>query len=147
MRWARKATGSAAVIVNPRGEVLLVRRAYTPNDWVLPGGNADADESPVETVVREVAEEVGLVAHPERLTGVYYQADHHAGEFIHFVFRCSVDDGAVPNIRAGEIEDCGFFAPDSLPVPMSDSTQRGLRDGLTTASQPLPITLPMGSER
>jgi 8-oxo-dGTP diphosphatase len=57
--WARKATGSAAVIVDDEGNVLLLRRAYPPGDWVLPGGNREVGESPVETAVREVAEETG----------------------------------------------------------------------------------------
>ncbi|MDP8904360.1 MAG: NUDIX hydrolase [Chloroflexota bacterium] len=90
MEWVRKATGSAMVIVNGEGAVLLIRRAYPPHDWVLPGGNAEAGESPVETATREVFEETGLRVLPKRLTAVYYQADHRAGEFIHFVFACTM---------------------------------------------------------
>jgi len=52
MEWVRKATGSAVVIVNGRGEVLVLRRSYPPFDWVLPGGNAEVGESPVETALR-----------------------------------------------------------------------------------------------
>ena len=60
MDWVRKATGSAVVITDPAGRVLLLRRAYPPFDWVLPGGNAEAGESSVETALREVREETGL---------------------------------------------------------------------------------------
>jgi ADP-ribose pyrophosphatase YjhB (NUDIX family) len=45
MEFARKATGSAGALVDPSGRVLLVRRAYPPHGWVMPGGNADADKS------------------------------------------------------------------------------------------------------
>ncbi len=39
--------------------------------WNLPGGGVEANESPWDAVIREVAEEVGLVARVERLLGVY----------------------------------------------------------------------------
>jgi ADP-ribose pyrophosphatase YjhB (NUDIX family) len=39
--------------------------------WNLPGGRVEANESPWDAVVREVAEEVGLMARVERLLGVY----------------------------------------------------------------------------
>lgn len=146
MEWVGKATGSAAIITDEGGRVLLVRRAYPPFDWVLPGGNAQAGESPVDTVVREVAEETGLAARPERMTGVYYQADHRAGEYIHFVFRCSIEPDADIRIDTGEVADQGFFPANALPEPMSLSTRRRLNDGLEPASLDLPVSLPRQSE-
>jgi 8-oxo-dGTP diphosphatase len=146
MEWARKATGSAAVITNEEGDVLLVRRAYAPREWVLPGGNAEADESPVDTLLREVAEETGLAARPERLTGVYYQADHRAGEFIHFVFRCAPEPEAAMRIEPAEVAEYGFFPANSLPEPMSPSTMRRLADALSPVSLDLPVSLPPRSE-
>ena len=146
MDWVRKATGSAAVITDDRGRVLLLKRAYPPGDWVLPGGNAEADESPVGTVRREVREELGIELEPERLTGVYYQADHPAGEFIHFVFRGALDADAGIRIDPSEVAEHGFFETDALPEPISPSTRRRLTDGLREASLDLPLTLPPRSE-
>jgi ADP-ribose pyrophosphatase YjhB (NUDIX family) len=113
---------------------------------VLPGGNAETSESPVDTVVREVAEETGLVARPERLTGVYYQDDHRGGEFLHFVFRCSVDQGADIRPDPAEVAEHGYFPTDALPEPMSPSTRRRLTDGLSPTSLDLPVRLPPRSE-
>ena len=59
MDYARKAVGSAGALMTPDGHVLLVRRAYPPNDWVMPGCNAEAEESPITTMQREVLMEVG----------------------------------------------------------------------------------------
>jgi ADP-ribose pyrophosphatase YjhB (NUDIX family) len=39
--------------------------------WNLPGGRVEANESPWDAVIREVAEEVGLTARVERLLGAY----------------------------------------------------------------------------
>ena len=146
MDWARKATGSAVVITNPRGEVLVMRRAYPPHDWVLPGGAAEAGESPIGTATREVFEEMGLHIRPDRLTGVYYQADHRAGEFIHFVFACRID--GPEGIRADPVEvaEFGFFGREDLPAPMSPSTRRRLLDGLEPEAQRLPVDLPPRAE-
>ena len=136
MRWARKATGSAVVLTRSDGSVLLLRRAYPPYDWALPGGNAEADESPTDTAIREVFEETGLRIEPDRLAGVYYQADHRAGEFIHFVFTALVPDDPAIHPDSGEVAEFGFFARDSLPEPMSPSTRRRLLDGDGLGGEP-----------
>lgn len=49
-----------ALILNEAGEVLLVRDVTNHDTWGLPGGRLNADESPIDGLVREVREEVGL---------------------------------------------------------------------------------------
>lgn len=146
MEYARKATGSAAVIQEGQGKVLLVRRAYPPHDWILPGGIAESDESPADTVRREVQEELGISVRVVALAGVYYQADHRAGEFIHFVFRCTLDGSASLRSDPEEVAEHGWFAADGLPEPMSASTQRRLVDALTPTEFVQVLTLPPRSE-
>jgi ADP-ribose pyrophosphatase YjhB (NUDIX family) len=146
MDFVRKAMGSAAAMVAPDGRVLLVRRAYPPHDWVMPGGIAEADESPVETLEREVGEELGLEVHADRLTGVYYQRDHRAGEFVHFVFVARIPTDPAVTAAPDEIAEWALFAPDSLPEPMSPSTRRRLVDALDGRTLTLPIELEPHSE-
>ncbi len=68
--------GADAALFDEQGRILLVRRV-DDDTWGLIAGWVDANESPEETVVREVAEEVGLVARVDRLVGVFAR---HAGE-------------------------------------------------------------------
>ena len=146
MEYARKATGSAAAITDAQGRVLLVRRNYPPHDWVLPGGNAEPGESPIETVLREVREELFVDVTPRALAGVYYQADHRAGEFLHFVFHCDVTDVNAPQPNPEEIADYGYWPAHALPEPMSESTRLRIRDAVTLEPMRLPVSLPPRSE-
>lgn len=55
---------SAAILIH-KGRVLLVQRAADddfPNLWEVPGGTADKYETIVQCAIRELYEEVGLVA-------------------------------------------------------------------------------------
>jgi 8-oxo-dGTP diphosphatase len=66
----RRRIAAYGVAADGDGRVLLVRashRSNTPGVWNLPGGGIEHGEDPAEAVVREFAEETGLVV---RVTGV-----------------------------------------------------------------------------
>jgi 8-oxo-dGTP diphosphatase len=56
---ARSIRVSAAVIMNDRDELLLVRKAGT-TAFMQPGGKPERGETPAETLSRELYEELGL---------------------------------------------------------------------------------------
>jgi 8-oxo-dGTP diphosphatase len=58
----QKILAAAAVIINERNEVLLIRRGHEPakGKWSLPGGSVQPAETPAKAAVREVREETGL---------------------------------------------------------------------------------------
>jgi mutator protein MutT len=71
----RKAAAVAVVVVeDEQGTgILLTTRPETmrahPGQWALPGGRIDAGETPEQTALRELAEELGLVVCPEVVLG------------------------------------------------------------------------------
>ncbi len=60
------------VVVNTRGELLLVKRDVEPKkgQWCLPGGFIELGEAPEEGALRELAEETGLSGRIDSLLGV-----------------------------------------------------------------------------
>lgn len=60
-----------AVVHDPAGRLLLVRRAHEPHAglWSLPGGRVEAGETLEQAVRREVAEETGLVVRVGAVAG------------------------------------------------------------------------------
>jgi mutator protein MutT len=60
---------AGAVIRDPAGRLLLVRRGHAPSAdlWSVPGGRIEPGESPAEAAVREVREETGLEVAVDRL--------------------------------------------------------------------------------
>lgn len=82
----------AAVLQQPDGAVLLVQRPLHKSMggmWEFPGGKVETFETPQETMVRELFEEIGIqtsIEHIEPFTFVSYTYDHFHLNM--FVFRC-----------------------------------------------------------
>lgn len=81
------ARGAKAVILNPRGEVLIVRRSSThlhaPLTNDIPGGKVEPGETMREGLVREIQEEVGIDVTdlPLQLIGSRYFPDYYGREY------------------------------------------------------------------
>ena len=63
------------VVVNDKGQILLIRRTDNGNH-ALPGGGMDLGESITQAAVREVKEETGLDVELTGLVGIYTNPRH-----------------------------------------------------------------------
>ncbi|GAB3925849.1 hypothetical protein GCM10029976_019690 [Kribbella albertanoniae] len=66
-KQARKRVGADAILRDEGGRILLVDPDYKP-DWDLPGGMIEANEPPLDGVLRELNEELNLQLDPSDLT-------------------------------------------------------------------------------
>jgi 8-oxo-dGTP diphosphatase len=70
---------SAVVLLRPDGAALAVRKAGT-RMFMFPGGKPEPGESPLDTAVREVAEETGIRLRPQELVSLGVQEAAAANE-------------------------------------------------------------------
>ena len=87
---------AGAVIRDERGRILLQEKNFEPG-WFLPGGGIDPGEHPEDTLVREVAEETGLVVRPVKVLlivgGVPFRYEYPNGDRVEItgpIYRCEV---------------------------------------------------------
>jgi ADP-ribose pyrophosphatase YjhB (NUDIX family) len=101
------------------GKILMVREK-SDGLWSLPGGWADVNLSPSESIEKEIREESGYIAKARKLVALYDLRKHsHPTHFYHIyksLFLCDLEGGE-PQINI-EISAIDFFAPDDLP-PLS----------------------------
>jgi len=108
--------GADAAVFDDHDRILLVRRA-DDGKWGLVSGWVDPNESPEQTVVRELAEEAGVQARVDGLVGVFYR-EARAGEHPHgtvsIVFLCDVTGGR-PTPQLHEVTEVAWRAIDDVP--------------------------------
>lgn len=104
------------------GRILLVREIEDFGRWAMPGGWADVNHSPSESVIREVREESGLEVTVRKLAAVYDRTRQghtppHPFNVYRLFFICDVV-GGVP--KAGlETSEVAFFDENQIPEDLS----------------------------
>lgn len=122
--WRKAEYGYATPKVDVRafimqdGKVLLIREDVDEGRWTLPGGWADVNETPSESVVREVEEECGYKVQTQSLLAVLdREKQGHTPPMPYHVyklfFHCRIVGGA-PRATS-ESSESRFFAIDELP--------------------------------
>lgn len=110
----------AAVIHNPAGKLLLQEKA-SGEGWSLPVGAIEPGETPEQAIIREVAEETGLVVAPVGILGVFggkdFRYTYPNGDHVEYVvtlFKCRIveNDGTWTD---SETQSLGYFGEDEMP--------------------------------
>ncbi|MBI2850401.1 MAG: NUDIX hydrolase [Chloroflexi bacterium] len=107
----------AAGILFRDNKVLLGKRCsdrdFYPDTWDLPGGHCKDNETPEETLLRELKEELGIT-----ITEFNYVALLHEpkvslyGEYYYHIYLVTNWLGAVRNLTTGEHSEIRWFEPD-----------------------------------
>jgi 8-oxo-dGTP pyrophosphatase MutT (NUDIX family) len=133
MLWLSTAT---AVVFDADGRVLLARRADN-GAWCPPGGIIDPAEEPADAAVREVFEETGVIAIPDRLVAVavappitYPNGDEV--QYLDLMFRCRAVSGEA-RVNDSESVEVGWYPLDALPN-LSEWTLRLLAQAASGAA-------------
>ena len=102
-----------------RHYVLLIERGRDPfaGTWALPGGFVDYGEDPDQAIVREVAEETGLVGLPLRQFRVFGRPDRDPrGHTVTIVYQAELV-GELPAVIGGDdAASARWFPLDELPL-------------------------------
>ena len=102
---------AAGLILNSSGRVLLLKHRFRGGSgWGIPGGFIEADEQPEAALRRELREEIGLELPTAELFRVRTLKNLRQIEIIFY----SETEAAVKTL-SDEIEESGWFTPDSLP--------------------------------
>jgi 8-oxo-dGTP pyrophosphatase MutT (NUDIX family) len=109
---------AAILFVAPDGEVLLLRRSSTEENfaghWALPGGKADDGETAEQAARREAIEEMG--DHPDGKRLLLDERTTPTGMVFH-TFKQPVDIKFVPKLN-GEHSGYAWASRDMLPEPL-----------------------------
>jgi ADP-ribose pyrophosphatase YjhB (NUDIX family) len=119
--YATPKVGVRGAVFDAAGRILMVREVVDGNRWTLPGGWADVNQTPAQSVVREVFEESGYRVRAVKLAAVWDRARQAqppmAFSVIRMFFVCALQGGeAATSLETSEV---GWFAEGHIPADLS----------------------------
>lgn len=103
-----------------RGDEVLLVRERSDGKWTVPGGFADVNESPSQSVLKEIEQESGYTARILKLAAVHDRAKRNYPAFMFHIWKllfvCEITGGAAR--LSNETDGVQFFSLDNLP-PLS----------------------------
>jgi ADP-ribose pyrophosphatase YjhB (NUDIX family) len=119
--YATPKVGVRGAVFDTAGRILMVREVVDENRWTLPGGWADVNQTPAQSVVREVFEESGYRVRPMKLAAVWDRARQAqpamAFSVVRMFFVCALEGGEPATSL--ETSEVGWFAENDIPVHLS----------------------------
>jgi ADP-ribose pyrophosphatase YjhB (NUDIX family) len=119
--YATPKVGVRGAVFDAAGRILMVRETADDNRWTLPGGWADVNQTPAQSVVREVFEESGYHVRAVKLAAVWDRARHThpptAFSVVRMFFICVLEGGSPATSL--ETSEVGWFAETDVPADLS----------------------------
>ena len=131
--------GVGAMVFNDKGEVLLSQRGSKAKNergtWEFPGGSVDYGETLKQAVKREFVEEYGIVIEIVSLLAVDDHILPDEGQhWISPTYVARLVDGEPAILEPEKCSAIGWFALDDMPQPLSQISQKNIRDYLARYS-------------
>ena len=114
---SERTVSCGVILLDRRGHVLLAHATDTSH-WDIPKGQGDEGEAPIDSALRELREETGIVLMPERLVELGRFA-YRRDKDLH-LFAVRVEEGEVDPARC----ECTSMFPsrrDGTPIPEMDA--------------------------
>ena len=119
--YATPQVGVRGAVVDTDGRILMVRETADQHRWTLPGGWGDVNQTPAQSVVREVFEESGYRVRAVKLAAVWDRARQQqpsmAFSVVRMFFICALEGGAPATSL--ETSEVGWFAENAIPADLS----------------------------
>jgi len=119
--YATPKIGVRGAVFDAAGRILMVREVVDGNRWTLPGGWADVNQTPAQSVVREVFEESGYHVRAVKLAAVWDRARQAqpamAFSVVRLFFICALEGGEPATSL--ETSEVGWFAEAEVPAELS----------------------------
>jgi 8-oxo-dGTP pyrophosphatase MutT (NUDIX family) len=114
--------GAGIALITPDGECLFLLRSPDsnhPNEYDLPGGRADDDETPEETARRETQEEIGALPYGELDPIADTSSEDDSGGTVDFLtYRMNIARKFTPKIDKSEHTKFVWAKLDNPPEPL-----------------------------
>jgi 8-oxo-dGTP pyrophosphatase MutT (NUDIX family) len=117
-RHDRYPVAAHLVLRGPDGMILLMRRAgteYGEGQFAFPAGHVDLGETPIASVIRETAEELGITIAPASLTPAGAMFRRSLEPRVDFFFTASAWEGIPRICEPHKCTELIWAAPDDLP--------------------------------
>ena len=104
---------SGAVIYNESNEILLIHRnTYNREQWELPGGKIEENESPEETAIRELKEELSVDIKIIKFLGsTYFEEDRFIMKYNWFEAKIVT---GIPALKEEKFDKLKYFSNEEL---------------------------------
>ena len=111
---------AGAIILNKEGKVLLLKHYFRAGSgWGIPGGFMTSGEQPIETLRRELQEEIGLELDDVE---IFWARSFKRPRQVEILFRAI--SSAEPEPQSMEVESASWFALDALPSGLPSDQKR-----------------------
>jgi ADP-ribose pyrophosphatase YjhB (NUDIX family) len=119
--YATPKVGVRGAVFDPAGRLLLIREIADGDRWSLPGGWAEVNQTPAQSVVREIFEESGFHARPVKLAAVWDRSRQALPPALFSVVRlffvCTLEGGE--GRTSVETSGHGWFHEAEVPADLS----------------------------